>query len=164
MEIVTPGIGLIFWTSISFLIVVFIVGRFAVKPISEALKEREDSIDQALKASEAAKSEVEGLKASIEQMKKEARVEKEKLLADAKNEANKMIAEAQEKAKAEVSRMMSSAQESIRAEKDAAISKVKGEVGKIAVTIAETLLKKELNDKNVQDELVAKLLKEANLN
>lgn len=164
MEIVTPGIGLIFWTSLSFLIVVLIVGKFAVKPIAEALKEREDSIDQALKAAEKAKAEVENLKATQEQVRKEIREEREKILADAKSQANKILAEAQEKAKAEVTRMTTAAQEAIRAEKEAAVAKVKSEVGKIAVNIAEMLLKKELSDKTVQEDLIARLLKEANLN
>lgn len=164
MEIVTPGIGLIFWTSLCFLSVVFLLGKVAVKPIAAALKEREDSIAEALSASEKAKSEVDDLKAEVEKLKKEARAEREEIINEARKNANQIIAEAQEKAKEESNRIIKDAQESIANERDAALAKVRSEVGRISVDIAEKIIRKELKEDVAQESLINDMIKDIRLN
>jgi F-type H+-transporting ATPase subunit b len=164
MEIVTPGIGLIFWTALLFLIVLFILGRVAFKPISEALKEREESIAKALNASVQAQEDVGKLKSEIDEMKKKAREEREEILKEAKAKATQLVSEAQEKAKEEGNRIISAAQEAIQSEKNAAMTEVKQQVAALALDIAEKVLRKELSNATAQKALINDLLKEAKLN
>ncbi len=164
MEIVTPGIGLIFWTSILFLLVLLILGKVAFKPIAKALKSREEEIEKALNASSKAKEEVDMLKEEIDKMKKEARAEREQILKEAKETANKIVSEAQEKAKEEGTRIIASAQESIQNEKNAALVEVRKQVGQLSLEIAEKLIRKELSNDASQKELVNKFLEDLNAN
>jgi F-type H+-transporting ATPase subunit b len=164
MDIVTPGIGLIFWTALLFLLVLVVLRKFAYKPILEAVREREDSIREALSSSTKAKDEVEGLKKEIEEMKLTARAERETILKDAKDTAGKILAESQEAAKKEYERIVSAAQEDIQNEKKAALAEVKDQVAKFSVEIAEKLLRAELSDGKQQEKLINELLKETKLN
>lgn len=164
MEIITPGVGLIFWTAILFLITFFILSKVAFKPIAAALKEREDSIDEALSASAKAKDEVAGLKTEIGEMKKEARAEREIIIKEAKDAASKIVTEAQNRAKEDSARIVASAQETIQNEKKAALAEVKNEVAKLSLNIASRLIKKQLSDDASQKSLVQEYLKDANFN
>ncbi len=164
MDIVTPGVGLIFWTALLFLLVLVVLRRFAYKPILEAVKAREDSIKEALSSSSKAKDEVEVLKKEIEDMKKEARAERETIIKDAKEAADKLLSEKQEVAKKEYDRIVASAQEDIQNEKNAALAEVKNQVAKFSVEIAEKLLRKELSDEDYQKKLINELLDDTKLN
>ena len=164
MEIVTPGIGLLFWTATLFLITLFLLSKFAFKPIATALKEREDSIDKALSASSKAKEEVAGLKDEIEEMKKSARAEKETILKEAKESAGKIVQEAQTKAKDESNRIIATAQEAIQSEKKAALTEMKQQVATFSLSIASKLIKQQLSNDASQKSLIQEYLKEANFN
>lgn len=164
MNLVTPDLGLLFWQTITFLIVLFILAKFAWKPILSSLKEREDSIDEALSAAKKAKEEMQKLHADNEKLLAEARLERDRILRDAQTAANNMIAEAKEKAGAEGTRMIESARVAIVNEKQAALTEVKNLAATLSLEIAEKILKRELKDEVAQKELVNEFIKEANLN
>ncbi|UZR95045.1 F0F1 ATP synthase subunit B [Chondrinema litorale] len=164
MDIVTPGIGLIFWTALLFSLVLVVLRKFAYKPILQTVKAREDSIKEALSSSTKAKDEVEALKKDIEEMKQTARAEREIILKEAKDSAGKIITESQDAARKEYERIVASAQEDIRNEKKAALAEVKNQVAKFSVEIAEKLLRKELSDEDYQKKLINELLDETKLN
>ena len=113
MELVQPGLGLIFWMTISFSILIFILAKFAWKPIMKGLKEREDSIDQALHAADKAREEMKQLQFSNEQLLKEAKEERDNILRDARHVKENIIEEARVKANEEANRIIENAKESI---------------------------------------------------
>jgi F-type H+-transporting ATPase subunit b len=164
MDLVNPNLGTIFWMLIIFGIVLYILKKFAWKPILNALKEREESIATALNTAEEAKKEVEGLKADNERIIAEARMEKNQILNEAKDLKNKIIAEAKEKAAQETAKGLETAQRQIQAEKDAAINEIKKQVAELSVSIAEKVLKKELSNKSEQDKMVDGLVDDIKLN
>ncbi|MBX2845425.1 MAG: F0F1 ATP synthase subunit B, partial [Saprospiraceae bacterium] len=137
-------------------------GRFAFKPIAKALKDREESIDGALKSAERARAEMEALSSKNEQLLKEAKEERSKILKEANDVKNKIVAEAKEEAKVEASKILEDARKEIATQKNAAVAEIKGEVGKIAVEIAEQVLSKELTNKSDQEQLVNSLLNNVN--
>ena len=163
MDLVTPEIGLIFWTTLSFLVLLFLLRKFAWKPILNSVNTREQSIKDALAAAEAAKREMENLTADNERILKEARAERETMLKEAREMKSQMIADAEEEAKAKAEKMISSAQSAIETEKKAAIAELKAQVASLSVDIAEKVVKSELSDKDKQLKLVADLLDGATL-
>lgn len=162
MGLVTPGIGLVFWTTLSFLIVLFLLKKFAWKPILESLKERDESIDKALKSAEEAKEEIAKLQASNDVLLKEAREERDRILKEARETKDQMVNEAKDKAKQEADNLIKAARLAIENEKMAAITELKAEVANMSIQIAEKLLRKELSEANSQKELVDKMLEEIN--
>ncbi len=164
MELLEFGVGNIFWTSLAFIIVWVMLGKFAWKPILKSIKERETSIEEALSSSAKAKEEVENLKKQIDEMKQEARKEREQILAEAKKISDKMVDEAKEKAIAEGERILQSARDSIESEKNAMIQQVKHDAVEITIQIAEKVLLKELDNRKEQEELIQKMLSEVSLN
>mgnify|MGYP001277048746 CR=1 FL=1 len=163
MELVTPGIGLLFWMALSFTIVFLILKKFAWKPIMNALKDRENSIGEALNAAEKARKEVEGLKADNNKIITEARHEKDVILKEARDIKEKIIAEAKAQAKAEAQKSIENARLVIQNEKTAAINEIKQQVAELSVSIAERVIQKELTDKEEQESLVTALLKDVKL-
>jgi F-type H+-transporting ATPase subunit b len=162
--LVQPDFGLLFWQTVTFLIVLFILGKFAWKPILGALKEREADIEEALSAAENAKEEMKRLHAANEKLLQDARIERDKILKEANAVASAIIAEAKDKATLESNRIVESAKISINNEKLAALTEVKNQAATIAIDIAEKLLRKELSDSKAQKELVSEYLKEAKFN
>ncbi len=164
MSLVTPNPGTIFWMLIIFGIVLFVLRKFAWKPILNALREREESIAMALNSAEEAKREVAGLKADNEKIIAEARQEKNIILKEAKEMKDKIIAEAKEKAIQETTRSIELAQRQIQSEKNAAINDLKKQVAELSVIIAEKVLKKELTSKTEQEKMVDGLVDDIKLN
>jgi F-type H+-transporting ATPase subunit b len=162
--LITPELGLLFWQIIIFLTVLFLLAKFAWKPITGALHEREAHIAEALGAAEKAKEEMKNLQASNEKLLQEARLERDKLMKEAQVTANSIINDAKEKASAESTRLIESARVAINSEKQAALTEVRNQAGSLSIMIAEKLLKKELTDSKAQQELVSDYLKEAKLN
>jgi F-type H+-transporting ATPase subunit b len=162
--LVTPGVGLIFWTSIVFILLLVLLGKFAWKPILSAIKEREEGIATALKSAEAAKEEMENLKAGNEKILNEARSERDALLKEARDTKESIIAEAKTKATKEADRILATAREQIVAEKNAAIADLKAQVATLSIDIAEKILKSELSSDEKQKSLVNNLMKDVNLN
>ncbi|MCC9135860.1 F0F1 ATP synthase subunit B [Pontibacter silvestris] len=164
MELVTPGIGLIFWQTVTFLIVLFLLGKFAWKPIMKALHDRESSIENALSAAEKAKLEMQALKADNEKLLAEARLERDRILKEATEAGNSIVETAREKANEEGARMLAQAREAIENEKRAAITEVKNMAAALSVDIAERILKRELNDPRAQQALVQEYISGVTLN
>ena len=164
MELVKPEFGLIFWMCISFGIILWILGKFAWKPILKMLSDRENSIQDALDSAERAKEEMKALQAGNEKILAEARHERDQMLKDAREIREKMISEAKGIAATEGERMLKSARENIQNEKMAAITDLKNQVGVLSLEIAEKILKSELASDEKQKALVNTLLKDVNLN
>jgi len=164
MELVTPGVGLVFWMTLSFSIVLFILKRFAWKPILDTLKERDNSIAEALSAAEKARTEIDELKSDNEKVMQEARIERDKLLKEARDIKEETINEAKNKAKKEADKILLDARESIKNEKMAAITELKNQVANLSIKIAEKILKQELKDKESQESLTDNILKDTSFN
>ncbi|GAB3824130.1 F0F1 ATP synthase subunit B [Pontibacter rugosus] len=164
MELVTPGIGLLFWQTVTFLIVLFLLAKFAWKPIMRALHDRETSIENALSAAEKAKLEMQSLKADNEKLLAEARLERDKILKEATEAGNSIVETAKQKADEEGARMITNAREAIENEKRAAITEVKNMAATLSLEIAEQILRRELSDKNAQQALAQDYIREVTLN
>lgn len=160
MELVTPGIGLIFWQTVTFLIVLGLLAAFVWKPITEALRTREGFIADSLDAAENAKKDMEKLKADNEYLLQEARIERDKILKDATAAANQIKEAAKEETAKITSKMTEDARANIQAEKNAALAEVKNLVAELSLDIAEKVLKKSLEDKKAQEDLVKDLIKD----
>lgn len=164
MQLINPGFGLIFWMTLAFLIVLFVLKKYAWKPILASLKEREDSIEDALRAADEAKKEMAALQAKNEELLKKAREERDVILADARKIKDKIIAESREKAAKEASIIIDDAREQINSEKQAALVELKNLIAEYSIEIAEKVLKQELSDKKKQQAYVEKIIKETQLN
>jgi F-type H+-transporting ATPase subunit b len=164
MQLVTPGIGLIFWMLVSFSLVLFVLGKYAWKPIMKGIHQREDSIEKALEAANDAKKEMLQLKAGNEQLLRDAKDERDALMRDARKVKEAILDEARVKANEEASRIMENARENIQYEKMAAINDLKNQIASISIEIAEKLIGKELENKKQQEQLTEKLLKEVKIN
>tara|TARA_B110000977_G_C10842081_1_gene402430 strand:- start:105 stop:599 length:495 start_codon:yes stop_codon:yes gene_type:complete len=164
MELVTPQIGLIFWTSLSFLILMFLLKKFAWAPILGAVKNREASIREALESAENARAEMTNLHADNERILKEARAERDAMLKDARDIKASIVSSAKNIAKEEADKMIVSAKAVIENEKIAAISELKSSVGSLSVDIAEKILKAELQDPEKQNAYITEMLKDVKLN
>ena len=164
MELVTPHIGLIFWMTLSFSIVIWILGKFAWKPIMKSLKEREDSIENALNAAEKAKDEMAQLVFSNEQLMKEAKEERDTMLRDARKIRDHVIGEAKTKAEEEANRIVETSKENIHFEKMAALTELKNQIAVLSIEIAEKIMKEDLSTNEKQKALVVKLLDEIHFN
>ncbi len=164
MDLVMPNPGTIFWMLIIFGVVLFILKKFAWKPILNALKEREESIANALNSAEEAKKEVAGLKADNEKIIAEARREKDAILKEAKELKEKIVSEAKEKAGQEAQKTIDQARQQIDAEKTAAINDIKKQVAELSVKIAEKVIKKQLAGKGEQEKMVDGLIDDIKLN
>ena len=153
--------GLIFWMTVSFLTVLFILRKFAWKPILSTLSERERTIEDALNEAKKAREEIAAMNSRNAELDRAAREERELLLKEARDIREKEITEAKEKAKVEVASMLERARAEIRNEKSAAVADIKMLVGELSVEIAEKLLREKLNDDAAQRALVDRMLKEA---
>lgn len=164
MELVTPEFGTVFWMSLSFLMILFILKKFAWKPILSALKERETSIDNALRSADKAREEMEHLKADNEKIIKEAKNERDNLLKDARLVKDMIISEAKEKAITETEKIIEDARVKIESEKDAALDEIKNQIAIFSIEIAEKILKKKLESTKDQKDMINDLLDEIKLN
>lgn len=164
MNIVTPELGLIFWQVVIFLIVVLLLRAYAWKPILSSLKERESSIEGALRMADQAKLEMQQLQAGNEKLLAEARMERDRILKEATTMSNQFIEQAKTKATEEGARMIEQAREAIQNEKNSALAEVKNTAAQLSIDIAERILRRELTDQPAQQQLVDSYLKEVKLN
>jgi len=156
--------GLFIWQVVIFVALIFLLKKFAWKPILTAVNDREEGIRNALLSAENAKKEMQNLQASNERILQEARLERDALLKDAREIKEKMIADAKEEATAQGSRMIEQAKAAIESEKNAAMAELKSQVSSLSLEIAEKLLKDELSNKDAQMKLVEKMLGDVKLN
>ena len=164
MEIVSPGIGLILWMTLSFATLVFVLRRYAWKPILKSLRDREDTIDEALNLANKAREEMKNLKADNEKLLKEAQEERNVILRDARKVRESIIDEARTKANEEANNIVENAKERIENEKMAAMTDLKNQIASISIEIAEKILERELSEPSKQQDFLKKLIDKANLN
>lgn len=164
MELITPGFGLVFWSAITFLVLLLILRKFAWKPILGAVSEREEGIKSALASAEDARREMENLQADNERILKEARAERESMLKEAREIKNKLIADAKEEAQVQANNMIAQAQAAIIGEKKAAMAELRNQVASLSIEIAEKVVRAELANKEKQMSLVESMLSDAKLN
>jgi F-type H+-transporting ATPase subunit b len=157
------SIGLFFWQTIIFVILIFLLKKFAWSPILKAVNDREQGIKDALDSAEAAKKEMQSLQADNEKIMKEARAERDSLLKEARDLKNSMISQAKDEAKSEAQKIIESANEAILNEKNAAVSDIKKQVASLSIEIAEKLLKEKLSDDNKQMKIVEDIIKDVKL-
>lgn len=162
--LITPGIGLIVWTTVVFILLVGILGKFAWKPILSAIKTREQNIENALSEAEKAKHEMKELKSANEMILQQARNERDAMLKEARDMKDSIIGEAKTLAVKEQERIMTATREQITNEKNAAIAELKNQVAALSIEIAEKILKSELSSDEKQKALVSNLMKDVNLN
>lgn len=164
MELVTPSIGLVFWTLIAFLFLLLLLKKLAWKPIMGAIHDREQYIDEALNKAELAKKEMARLTAQNEDLMLQARAERDVILKEAKALKDGILNEAKAQAQAEGDKMLEKAKIEIANQKKAALAEMKAQVSTLSIEIAERVLRGQLQDKAKQQELVAGLLKDVELN
>jgi len=163
MDLIKPEVGLIFWTTLSFLILLFILGKYAWKPILAAVAERENSIESALTKAEAVREEMARLTNENEALLKQARAERDAIISEGTKVKNQIISEAKEVAQKEGARQIELARQEINNQKLIAMADVKNQVAVLSLEIAEKVLRKQFEDQKKQDELVKELLKEVKL-
>jgi len=164
MQLLTPDLGLFFWNLLAFLIVFFILKKFAWKPILSALKEREEGIADSIATAEKVKAEMAELKNENEVLMAKAREERSIIIKEAKEHSDKMIADAKEKAKSEFDKIVADAQVSIQQQKNAALTDVKNQLGALVIEVSEKILRRELSDKTQQETFIQQLAEEVKLN
>lgn len=163
-SVIKPDPGLIFWTSIIFLLVWFVLGRMAFGPIQNALKRREQDIQSSLDEARRARQEMSELKAENEELLKQAQEERAAILKEAKEAKNSIIDEARKSAKEEYRRIVTDAKEDIENQRMAMITDLKNQLGLISIDIAEKMLRKELKGNKEQEQFVKTLVDEIKLN
>lgn len=164
MELVLPGIGLIFWMTLSFLILAFILGKFGWPVIVQSLEKRETKITEALQLAEKTREEMKALQANNEQLLKEAKDERDAILAEARKVSQKMYEEAKDKANEEAQRILESAKENIHFEQLKAIAEVRNTIAELSLEIAGKVLSEEMKENGKHTSYVNRLVDEIKLN
>lgn len=164
MQLLTPGVGLIIWQTIVFILLFILLSKLAWKPIINSLRDRERSIEEALETAEKARHEMSQLKSENEKLLNEAREERDRILREARDVSMKMREEAQIEAKKLSDKIIEDARAAINIEKQAALKDVKVQVAMFSLEIAEKLMKKNLSSDKVQRELVETYVKDLKVN
>lgn len=163
-SLITPDPGLYIWSTIIFLLLLFLLSKFAFKPIFNGIRSRNEAIDNALKSAERARAEVAELKNENIELLNQAKEERSKILKEANELKAKIIEDAKDVAKVEATKLVTEARQDIATQKAVAFAEVKEEVGKIAVEIAEKVMRQKLDTTESQQQLIANLLDDANFN
>ncbi|WP_142784444.1 F0F1 ATP synthase subunit B [Changchengzhania lutea] len=158
------SLGLFFWQAVLFIALIFLLKKFAWKPILDSVNDREEGIKNALDAAEKAKLEMQNLQADNQKLLKEARAEREEMLKEARDIKNKLIEDAKGEAQEQANKMIMQAQAAIESEKKAAMAELKNHVATLSIEIAEKVVREELSSKDKQLRLVESMLGETVLN
>ena len=161
--LLTPAFGTIFWATLSFLLVLFILRKLAWGPILKALHDREESIREALRSADKAREEMANLNSDNDRLLQEARAARDAMLKESRDLASTVVSDAKAKAKVEASKEVQIARQAIQLERKAAVAELKSEVATLSIDIAERLLREELTDSSKQKTLVDKLIAESTL-
>jgi F-type H+-transporting ATPase subunit b len=162
-NVARPGFGLLFWSFLIFILFWGIIGKFAFRPIKDALKKRNEDIQSALDEARNAREEMSRLQSDNQRLLNEAREERAKMLREAKEAGDKLISDARNKAKEEAQKIVADARLEIENQKHKAITEVKNQLGQISVGIAEKLVRHELAGGAEQKNLVDKLVDDIQL-
>jgi len=164
MNPLLPELGLVLWMSIAFLVVLFLLKKFAWSDIVKALNDREEFIERSLKSAEEAKAQMSSLKAENESLLVEARAEREKILKEAKEMKDKIMSDAKVSASEESNRLINNARTEIDKEKNQDLADIKKQVAELSIQIAEKVIRTELSDKTAQQALVDSHLNQSTAN
>jgi F-type H+-transporting ATPase subunit b len=164
MNLLTPDFGLLIWTLVAFIIVLFILGKFAWPAIVKGLKQREQSIADSLSTAEKIKAEMTMMKSENEALLAKAREERAQMMKEARETKDKIISEAKEQAKIDANKIVLEAQAAINTQKMAALTEVKNQVGKLVIEVSEKVLRRELGNKEAQEAHIKGLVDEVKLN
>lgn len=164
MSLLTPHLGFFVWTIVAFVVVLFLLKKFAWKPILKSLNERESNIANSIAAAEKVKAEMAQMKSENEALLAKAREERAQMLKEARETKDKIINEAKDQAKVEANKIIIEAQAAIETQKMAAITDVKNQVGKLVIEVSEKVLRKELGNKESQEAHIKGLVDEVKLN
>ena len=164
MQLLTPAFGLILWTIVAFVIVFFILKKFAWKPILNSMNQREQSIADSLSTAERIRGEMALLKSENEELLVKAREERALMLREAKETKEKIINDAKEQAKIETNKIIADAQLVIDQQKMAAITDLKNQIGNLVIEVSEKILRRELNNKEEQETYIKQLADNVKLN
>ncbi len=164
MDLILPDYGLLFWTGLVFCLLLFLLAKYAWKPILNAVNAREQKIQEALDLADKTRAEMQELQAENEKILKEARSERDSLIKDAQDIANKLVDEAKNKAKIEASKIVESAKVSISMEKAAALTDLKNQLAGYSLSIAEKIVRGDLASDEKQKALANKLADDINMN
>lgn len=160
--LITPNIGLMFWTLLTFILLLVVLSKFAWKPIMDGMKSREVSIQEALNEAKKAREDMKNLKSENEALLAEARGERDKILKEGREIREKLISDAKGLAQIESRNIITQAKESIEKEKLAAMRELREQVVELSIDAASKILKRELADKQVQAQLVETYLNDVN--
>lgn len=160
MGLLMPHTGTVIWMLIGFLTVFFLLKKFAWKPVLNALKQRENTIEDALKAADAARKDMERLNADNERIISEAKLERDRIIKEARELKESIVIDAKEHASAEAEKLIETARKNIKAEKETAIKDISDHVAQLSVLISEKLLQEKLADDKEQKDLIDRLLRE----
>lgn len=163
MNLITPEFGLLFWQTVTFLVLLLLLSRFAWKPIMSSLREREETIEGALRSAELARQEMTKLRADNERLLDEARAERDAMMRKAQQTADIIVEEAKNKAAAESNRIVESARAAILSERQAAIDDIRRQVATLSVDIAEKVIRRQINGDTQQRQLVDQFVKDIHL-
>lgn len=163
-NVIKPDFGLLFWTSVIFLIFLFLMKKFAFGPIANALEKREGDIRDALDEARKARNEMEQMNSENERLMAEARVERTLMLKEAKETRERLVGEAKEEAKKEANKIVTSAKQEIEAQKQSAMLELKNQVGTMAIDIAEKVIRQNLQADAASQSLVKGLVNDIKLN
>ena len=164
MSLLTPHLGFFVWTIVAFVVVLFLLKKFAWKPVLKSLNERESNIANSIAAAEKVKAEMAQMKSENEALLAKAREERAQMLKEARETKDKIINEAKDQAKVEANKIIIEAQAAIETQKMAAITDVKNQVGKLVIEVSEKVLRKELGNKESQEAHIKGLVDEVKLN
>ena len=164
MQLVTPDIGLLFWMLLSFGILLFLLKKFAWKPILKVLEDRDTTIAKSLNSAKEAREEMKKLAEDNKKVLAEARKERDEMLKDAKVTKDRIIRESEDEAKVRANKIIADAQVAIESQKQKALDDVKEKVAELSISIAEKILKNELEDENKQTKYIDSLIKDVKLN
>lgn len=164
MELLLPKLGLIFWTLIAFGITLWILGKYAWKPIMKSLDEREKNISDSIMSAENVRKEMSELKSENEALLAQAREERAQMMREAKETRDKIITDAKEVAKAEMNKIVADAQNVIHQQKMAAITDLKNQVGNLVIEVSEKVLRRELSSQQEQEKYIQQLTQNVDLN
>ena len=157
------SIGLFFWQTVIFLLLIWLLKKYAWTPILKAINDREEGIKNALESAEKAREEIKSLKASNDKVLKEAKIERDNILKEASSLKKSILEEAKTEAKTEAQKIIDNANDSIKNEKEAAVSEIKKQVATLSIEIAEKLIKEKLSDDDKQMKIVKELIKDVKL-
>lgn len=164
MDLLTPKLGLFFWALLIFLILVMLLKKYAWKPIMSSIKDREDGIQKSIDEAKKVREEMANMKSENEALLAQARAEREGMLKEARTMAEEIVSKSRHDAEVEYKRTMEKALEEIRSEKMRALTDVKNQLAQLSIDVAEKILRQELSNTKVQEDVVNKFVNDLNLN